>query len=88
MAVTQELSDLGQRCAGPQHHCRRGVAQSMSMDKAKATPPGNALYHPRYGTGSESTMRRCDPYEYRPTMRGRRATLAQIRRYRFADVSR
>ena len=67
-AVTQKLADLRQRCARPQHLCRRCMAQTMSMDAPEAGASSGGSHNLAYPLGAEGTMRRLDPHEYRPSL--------------------
>src|SRR5260370_25208883 len=60
----------------------------MSINPAKAAPLGGVANNLGHRATGESTMRRFDPYEYRPTLRASRTVVVQVRCNCFADIRR
>jgi hypothetical protein len=86
--VTQKLADFRQRCARPQHLCRRSVAQTMSMDVPKVGASIGGSHNLRHPAGIEGAMRRFDPHEYRPSLGTLGTAVVQIRGNRSTNVCR
>jgi len=84
--MPQDLSDLSQRPASPQHAGRGSMPQPVRPGGSNPGPGAGTADHMRHAGGGEPAVRRAQPHEYRRAGGIRRAAPGQPAGHRLADI--
>ena len=88
LPVTEDLPDLLQTRARPEHLCGRGVAQPVRVQLAEPGASSGSDHDLRDPASCQAMMRSADAHDQRPVQRGRRPTGPQVGDDRLADIAR